>query len=286
MFRVIATRLKRLSGSSYVELGNMLALRATARGSAVLFLAGAIVMGLGDGGHLAKDGNAYRKIGGYLAGFIGYAARDIRISGLVHQDAEAVLTTIGVQPGGSLIGFDAAQARRLLENVDWVDSARVVRLFPNQLEITVMERKPFAIWQRDSRYYVIDRSGSAISSLAPGRFSHLLLVTGEGAQLAAAALDDQLFNFPDLKARVKAAARAGQRRWDLLLDNGVTISLPEQNSTAALQEAERLDRLYGLLSKGITRVDMRLAGQTAIGIAQVAQGAAGTDSSFRVSGRQ
>ena len=34
-----------------------------------------------------------------------------------------MLSAIGVTPGGSLIGFDAARARSMLENLDWVASA-------------------------------------------------------------------------------------------------------------------------------------------------------------------
>jgi cell division protein FtsQ len=264
-----------------LDWGNALGVRITSRAGALLFICGALLLGLADGGHLEFDGSPYGKIAGKLAGLVGYAANDIRISGLVHQDAESVLTTIGVQPGGSLIGFDAAQARSLLENVDWVSSAKVMRRFPNQLEITVVEREPFAVWQRDGRYYVIDRSGAAISTLPPSAFTDLLLVTGEGAQTEVAALVRELDAHPQLKARIKAAARAGQRRWNAVLDNGVTLELPEHDMGTALNEAVRLDREHGLLSKGITQVDLRIPGKTAITIAEVQ----GSENGLKASGQ-
>jgi cell division protein FtsQ len=255
------------------ELGNSFGVRFAARSGGVLVLAGALFLGLVDGGHL--DGNAgARKFGGKLASLIGYAADDIRITGLVRQETESLLATIGVQPGGSLIGFDAVQARKLLENVDWVASAKVMRRFPNQLDIEVVERDPFAVWQRDGKYYVIDRSGAAISTLAPSLHADLLLVTGEGAQTAAAELVSMLDEFPTLRPRVKAASRAGQRRWNVMLDNGVVLELPEKEPRAALEEVVRLDAMHGLLAKGIRRIDSRVAGQTAITIVEVDGGKA------------
>jgi cell division protein FtsQ len=269
-----------------MALGQSIGVRFAARSSAVVFLLGSMLLGLAHGGHFEDESSPFRKLGGKLAGLVGYAASDIRISGLVHQDAQSVLATIGVQPGGSLIGFDAAQARRLLENVDWVNSAKVSRLFPNQLEISVVEREPFAVWQRDGRYYVIDRSGAAISSLVPGKFTNLLLVTGEGAQAQAASLVEQLVPHPELKARVKAAARAGHRRWDVVLDNGLVISLPEHGLDDALREAERLDRDHGLLSKGVARLDLRIPGKSIVTVAEVKPAASSKDADFKVSGRQ
>jgi cell division protein FtsQ len=242
--------------------------RGTARAGAVLFLAGAVITGMADGGYLKGRDDGLGRLAGQLAGLIGYAAKDIRITGLVRQDPESVLTTIGVRPGGSLMGFDASLARRLLENVDWVESASVMRMFPNQLDIEVRERVPFAIWQRDGKYYVIDRSGAAISSLPPGQFSDLILVTGEGAQRDAADLVQLLSGHAELKPHVRAAARAGERRWNLVLDSGIVIELPEDKPDAALSEIEKLDRDHALLSKGITRIDLRVPGKMAVTVAE------------------
>ena len=278
--------LRRRQRPGFLDFGQMPAVRIAARTGGLLFLAGALLLGLADGGHLDYEGSPYRKFSGKLSGLVGYAAEDIRISGLVRQDAESVLTTIGVQPGGSLIGFDAVLARKLLENVDWVASAKVMRLFPNQLEIVVVEREPFAVWQRDGRYYVIDESGAAISSLAPSLHTNLLLVTGEGAQTSVADLVKELEAHPGLKSRIKAAARAGQRRWNVILDNGISIALPEHGMSAALSEVERLDREHRLLSKGITRIDLRIPGQAAIAIAEVNSGKTEGAESFKISRQQ
>lgn len=247
-----------------------LRVRVAARVGAVLFLGFTVMHSVSVGGYLSYEGSPWLKIPGKLSGLIGMAADDIRIQGLVNQEPEKLLAALGIKPGASLIGFDADKAKQLLENLDWVSAATVQRHFPNQLEISVAERVPFAIWQRDGSYYVIDQSGSAMSNVTPSQLEGLLLVTGEGAQFAAQELVNQLEVTPNLLLRVKAAARVGQRRWNLYLDNGITIQLPERDVEAALARLDALDTSQQLLSKGIRNVDLRLSGRVIVGVAEVA----------------
>jgi cell division protein FtsQ len=246
------------------------------RASAILFLGLTIMHAVLLGGYLDYPNSPWLKIPGKLSSVIGMAADDIRIKGLVHQDPEMVLAALGIKPGGSLVGFDAANARNFLEDLDWVSSAKVQRLFPNQLEISVVERVPFAVWQRGGAYYVIDRTGSAMSSLHPGDVRSLPLVTGEGAQFAVAELVNQLEATPDLSSKMKAAARVGQRRWNLYLDKGITVLLPDKEVEAALARLQALEQSQHLLSKGIRTVDLRFAGRVIVGIAQTEEASADT----------
>ena len=253
----------------FMDFGQTKRARIAARVSAVLFLGMTILHSVILGGYFDYEGSPWAKVPGKLAGLVGLAADDIRIKGLVHQDAAMVLTALGIKPGGSLVGFDAANAKALLENLDWVSSANVQRLFPNQLEISVVERVPFAVWQRAGSYYVIDSLGSAMSNVLPGQLPKLPLVTGEGAQFEVADLVNQLEVSADLSSKVSGAARVGQRRWNLYLDNGITILLPEKNVAGALARLAALESSQHLLSKGVRSVDLRFLGRVIVGIAEI-----------------
>ena len=255
--------------SGFMALGQTMRVRVAARMSAVLFLGMTILHSIILGGYLNYDGSPWMKVPGKLSSLIGWAADDIRIKGLVHQEPAMLLNALGVRPGGSLVGFDAANAKALLENLDWVATATVQRSFPNTLEISVVERQPFAVWQRAGSYYVIDRSGSAISNVMPGKLPDLPLVSGEGAQFEVANLVNQLEVSPDLSSKVRGAARVGQRRWNLYLDNGITVLLPETGVGEALARVAALDASQHLLSKGIRSVDLRFNGRVIVGIARI-----------------
>jgi cell division protein FtsQ len=113
-----------------------------------------------------------------------------------------------------------------------------------------------------------------MSGISPSGFKGLPLVTGAGANMAVAELVNQLEATPDLKAKVRAAARVGGRRWTLYLDNGVKIALPELNVQDALVKVADLDKSQGLLSKGITQLDLRVADEIVVALAVVEPAAA------------
>ncbi len=263
--------------SSWLARGDSFRVRFAARASAVLFLGLAITTALLKGDYFNYEGSKWLMLPGKAAGLVGMAAEEITITGLSHHDPESLLSAMGVSPGGPLIGFDAAVARRILENLDWIESAKVQRRFPNQLDIAVSEREPFAIWQRGQAYYVIDKTGAAMSGLAAAQLVKLPLVSGEGANVVAAELINQLEAYPDLMLQVKAAARVGGRRWTLYLDSGITVLLPERNWTAAISEVNVLNTSQQILSKGIKSVDMRLAGRVTVEVAEVAAEDVGAD---------
>lgn len=257
-------RRKRRYGARLWYWGESLAVRALTRAAGCLFLFSAIGYGLVQGGHLEVSGSQKHSLMGRIAPIFGYSAQTIRIAGLKRQSPQKVLAALGIEPGSPLLGFDGDTARKLLENIDWVEQANVRTVFPNKLEIDVVEREPFAIWQSDGRYYVIDRTGAAMSLDASAYAGALPLVSGQGAQTAAYELFNQLESHSGLREKVKAAARVGGRRWTLYVGNNVKVALPEDKMENALSWIERADQEYGLLSKGIVSVDLRLEDRAVI----------------------
>jgi len=231
--------------------------RAGARGAAVVFLFATIVYGLIVGGHLGAGSQASQFANG-LSRVMGFSAQQIIIGGLERETPEAVLAAIGVESGGSLIGFSAENAEMRLKNIDWVADATVRRIFPNRLEIKVIERIPMAIWQRGGKYYLIDATGAAMSADPKPYAGKLLLVTGEGAQVAVAGLVNYLESNVALKSRLVAASRVGERRWNLHFPNGVKVLLPENGVEEALARLEKLEIEQGILERAVALIDLRL----------------------------
>jgi cell division protein FtsQ len=189
----------------------------------------------------------------------GLAVADVIVDGRHHVDADAILTALGARRGSPMLAIDPAAAKASLEALPWIRSASVTRLLPNVLRVNIDERTPMALWRRGSKLELVDRDGVVLPTAHSGDFGNLIQLVGDDAPREGAALLDMLASEPALAERVTAAIRVGGRRWNLELDNGVTVELPELEPLAAWRALARLDRTAGLLQRDIRRVDLRFA---------------------------
>ncbi len=188
--------------------------------------------------------------------FAGFGIEDIKITGQKETSEIAVLEKLEL--AGSLVSFDVDKAQKRLAELPWVEHAIVRKFYPSTLAVEITERKPFALWQRDGNVNVIDRSGTAIVPLEESRFAKLPLMVGGGANQTAPDLLGDLLAEPTIAEQMRAAVLVAGRRWDLHLDNGVTVKLPEKGVGRALAELVKLDTEQKLLSRDVVVIDLRL----------------------------
>ena len=58
--------------------------------------------------------------------------------------------------------------------------------------------------------------------------------------------------------RVTAAVRVGGRRWNLRLDDGIDVRLPEIGAAQAWAQLARFERRHGVLQRDVATIDLRL----------------------------
>jgi cell division protein FtsQ len=187
---------------------------------------------------------------------LGATVQDVTVSGRRNARAHEVLAAVNVDRGGSMLAFDAARARARVLDVDWVGEATVSRLFPGTIHVAIVEREPFAVWQKGKVRHIIDGNASVITEATAAALEQLPYIVGEGAPEAAEKLLAMLKARPAL--RVRAAVRVGQRRWTLKLEDGVEVMLPAAGIEVALDELIRLDDATGLLGRNVRVVDLRI----------------------------
>ena len=214
------------------------------------FLAASVLYGAWFGGQIPVASQA-------VTARLGFAVDQIHVSGNRQTSEIDILGRLDLTGWTSLVGFGAEAARERIAALPWVEEASVRKIYPDELEVRIKEREPFAIWQDGSRLSVIERDGRVIAPYDAARRLALPLVVGDGAQKGADFVE-KLAAYPGLASRIKGFIRIADRRWDLRLDNGITIRLPEDGEDAAIAEVLRLDRESELLSRDIAVVDLRL----------------------------
>lgn len=188
----------------------------------------------------------------------GFKVDDVLVEGRARTKRSAILEALGVARDTPILGFDPHAAKRRLEALPWVRAAIVERRLPDAIFVRLVERKPRALWQHQGRLAVIDRGGDVIPGAKPEAFAHLPLVVGAGAPSHTADLLAMLDSEPELKTRVSAAVRVRDRRWNLRLDGGIDVRLPERDPAAAWAELARIQREHDVLGRDVVIIDLRM----------------------------
>jgi cell division protein FtsQ len=193
-----------------------------------------------------------------LAGEAGLTVQEVMLEGSRNTPLELVREAVSVRRGDPILDFDPHAARERLEMIAWVKSAHVERHLSGLIRIRIDERRPFAIWQQDGKFSVIDRAGNVVATENIGAFGRLPLVVGTGAEHAAAQMVDLLQAVPVVQNRTHALVRVAERRWNLRLRNGTDVLLPDGQEAAALVRLAELHTQQGLLDRPLAAIDLRL----------------------------
>ncbi len=189
---------------------------------------------------------------------VGFAVENVSVVGREREDRQAILAALGVARGAPILGVDLAAAKARLETLPWVRSAEIERLLPDTLFVRLAERHPLALWQRQGKLALVADDGTVLAGQTLDAYGSLVVLVGDDAPKLGASLLAMLASEPALYPHVAAAVRVGDRRWNLRLDSGIDVALPEVDAAAAWHRLAELDREQSLLERNVLAVDMRL----------------------------
>jgi cell division protein FtsQ len=223
-----------------------------------MVLAGLTVLtGLLFGGYAGKAVTGINNALGVIAADAGFGISQVHIAGNARTKPDDIANVLGFAPGQSIFGADVHAARARLMGLPWVADAEVRRRYPDDISVSVVEKLPFALWKAPDAVYVIERSGGVITNQGTDEFAKLPHFVGLGAPVAGSELIDALTPHRAVAARVRAMERVGERRWNLILDDGVVVKLPEKDWQKELGVLEHLIVDNGILERDISEIDLR-----------------------------
>jgi len=88
---------------------------------------------------------------------------NIEATGLGQVSRSEMLPVFGEDIGRNIFFVPLSERRKQLEQIPWIEHATVMRLLPNQIRISVTERKPIAFVRQGSQVDLIDGNGVVLT---------------------------------------------------------------------------------------------------------------------------
>jgi len=120
-----------------------------------------------------------------------------------------------------------------LKKIEFIESFKIKKIYPNELKIKIFEKKPIAILQnkQEKKYYT--SSGSVINYIKLKEFEALPIVFGDEKNFNIIYNDLKIINFPI--DEIKKFFLFESKRWDLVTNKNQTIKLPVNNYAQSLE---------------------------------------------------
>lgn len=159
----------------------------------------------------------------------------------------------------SSFDLDLADLRNRVLSLPPVETAEVRLEGGSILHVKVKEKVPALLLKDGTGIHVLNKNGDYIRPLLSTEYgSKLPVITGEGAQKAAAEAFILFSALYDKLDEVRGLVLVGGRRWNIVLKSGQVIMLPEKKSEQAVQKILILDKAENILSRDIAVFDFRL----------------------------
>jgi cell division protein FtsQ len=162
-------------------------------------------------------------------------ADNIEATGLTEVNRAEMLAVFGEDIGRNIFFVPLAERRQQLEEIPWVEKATVMRLLPDQIRVSIVERQPVAfVLQPDGRTGLVDANGVLLTmpaALMAQRHYSFPVVTGINANDPLATRKARMAVYQRLLAELDANSQHFSEQIseiDLTDPTDVRVLMPEQ----------------------------------------------------------
>lgn len=185
----------------------------------------------------------------------------MKVDGAGEEVAQDIREILPVEFPTSSFHLDLDHMRATIAGLDAVEKVSL-RIKPGGvLQVDVVERIPAVVWRSARGLELLDEGGYRVAQLH-SRYDRLDLpvVAGEDADKHVGEALRLIAAAAPVASRLRGLERVGRRRWDVVLDRGQRILLPEDKPVQTLERVLALDTITpnGMLERDLAVVDMRL----------------------------
>lgn len=187
-----------------------------------------------------------------------FQVRMMTVEGASPVVDKALRAMLPVDLPASSFDIDLPALRFQVMQLDAIESIDL-RIKPGGiLSAVVTERQPALLWRHARGIEILDEGGHRVAGVTSREVRpDLPLIAGDGADLASVEALELIDAAGPILPRLRGLVRRGERRWDVVLNHGQRIMLPEDGAVIALEAAIALDRAQDMLGRDVTTVDLR-----------------------------
>jgi cell division protein FtsQ len=227
-------------------------------GLPVVLLAGAVGLYLGDQDRRAALMGQFADLRAQIENRPEFMVTLMAIDGASQPVADAVRGMVTVPLPASSFQLDLEAMRAAIEQIDAVESVRLMVRSGGVLAVEITERKPAVLWRTEASVEMLDKTGHRVATLLDRTTRpDLPLITGVGAEDHVPEALAILAAAQPILPRVRGLVLLGDRRWDVVLDRDQRIMLPETDPVQAVEKAMAIDTAEEMLARDLAVVDLR-----------------------------
>lgn len=193
-----------------------------------------------------------------------FPIKTVRVYGLSHINHQEVQTILLPLVKNSFFSVDVERIRDTLLQLAWVSDTFVRRSWPDEIEITVLEKTPIARWNGD---ILLSQSGELFKPKQANDINYLPDFNGPDGQHVFMLDYFTKINrlLTPLHAKISYLELTPYQTWQLKLDNGIILKVGHKDILTRLDHFVKVySKIVGERSRDVDYIDLRYPNGMAI----------------------
>ena len=166
----------------------------------------------------------------------------------------------------NLLLLDKQILQNEIEEVPWVKRANIKKIFPNKIQVQVIENDPYAIFLNEGIPFLIDLDGTIITQISDQSIdTGMIQIFGEKANENLESFIKSInIHFPELMNDIKSLEYIELRRWNVKLKRDLKIKFPDEKIDQSIINLKRLFIEQNVSESNIVEIDLRIHGRASV----------------------
>ena len=160
----------------------------------------------------------------------------IKIDGVVNSDEEEIREKFNIFKGKNLFFLNRRQLKETAKEFQFIKEVKIKKIYPNRIEIKISEFIPLGYLVKKNKKLLLLEGGGLIENYPVNNLKNLPLIVGNGSEKYFYSFYNSLKVLNFEINLIKEFNFFRINRWDILLKDGKTIKLPNQNYENAIKK--------------------------------------------------